>query len=34
MYLTIKQQIKHISKEEYYNLKELYYIAKNLANFL
>ena len=32
MYLTVKQQIKHLSKEDYRTLKELCHIAKNLAN--
>ncbi len=32
MYLTMKQQVKHLSKEEYHSLKELCHIAKNLAN--
>lgn len=32
MYLTVKQQVKHLSKEEYLNLKELCHIAKNLTN--
>ena len=32
MYLTIKQQVKHLSKEEYLTMKELCYYAKNLAN--
>ena len=32
MYLTIKQQVKHLSKEDYYSIKELCRIAKNLAN--
>lgn len=32
MYLTIKQQVKQLSKEDYLNLKELSHIAKNLAN--
>ena len=32
MYLCIKQQVKHLSKESYQNLKELCHIAKNLAN--
>ena len=32
MYLTIKQQVKHLSKEEYISIKELCHIAKNLAN--
>lgn len=32
MYLTVKQQIKHLSKKDYKSLKELCHIAKNLAN--
>jgi len=32
MYLTIKQQVKNLSKEEYLILKELCHIAKNLTN--
>lgn len=32
MYLTVKQQIKHLSKEDYKSLKELCHIAKNLTN--
>ena len=32
MYLTIKQQVKHLSKEDYGVLRELSHIAKNLAN--
>lgn len=32
MYLTIKQQIKHLYKEYYLIIKELSHIAKNLAN--
>ena len=32
MYLTIKQQVKHLSKEEYRAIKELCHIAKNLTN--
>jgi len=32
MYLTIKQQVKHLSKEDYKTLRELCHIAKNLAN--
>ncbi len=32
MYLTIKQQLKHLSKEDYLNLRELSHIAKNLYN--
>ncbi len=32
MYLTVKQQVKHLSKEDYTNLKELSYTAKNLTN--
>lgn len=32
MYLTVKQQIKHLSKENYLSLKELCHTAKNLTN--
>ena len=32
MYLTAKQQIKHLSKEDYKSIKELCHIAKNLTN--
>ena len=32
MYLTVKQQIKHLSKDEYRTLKELCRFAKNLTN--
>ena len=32
MYLTVKQQVKHLSKEDYKSIKELCHIAKNLAN--
>ena len=32
MYLTVKQQVKHLSKEDYKNIKQLCYIAKNLTN--
>ena len=32
MYLTTKQQLKNLSKEDYLNLKELSHIAKNLYN--
>ena len=32
MYLTVKQKVKHLSKEEYNILKELCHTAKNLAN--
>ena len=32
MYLTIRQQVKHLSKEDYRSLRELCHIAKNLAN--
>ena len=32
MYLTIKQQVKHLTKEEYNILKELCRTAKNLTN--
>lgn len=32
MYLTVKQQVKHLSKEDYKNIKHLCHIAKNLTN--
>ncbi|SFB07827.1 transposase, IS605 OrfB family, central region [Acetitomaculum ruminis DSM 5522] len=32
MYLTVKQQVKHLSKENYRSIKELCHAAKNLAN--
>ena len=32
MYLTIKQQAKHLSKEDYLTIRELCHIAKNLTN--
>ena len=32
MYLTVKQQVKHLSKEDYRSIKELCHIAKNLTN--
>lgn len=32
MYLTIKQQVKQLSKEDYRNLRSLAHYAKNLAN--
>lgn len=32
MYLTVKQQVKHLSKEDYSSIKELCHIAKNLTN--
>lgn len=32
MYLTVKQQAKHLSKDEYRSLRELCHIAKNLTN--
>lgn len=32
MYLTVKQQLKNLSKEDYLNLRELSHIAKNLYN--
>ena len=32
MYLTVKQQVKHLSKEDYLVLKELCHVAKNLTN--
>lgn len=32
MYLTVKQQLKHLSKEEYQSLRYLCHVAKNLVN--
>ena len=32
MYLTVKQQVKHLSKEDYLALRELSHTAKNLTN--
>ena len=32
MYLTIKQQVKHLSKEEYRTIRKLCHVAKNLTN--
>lgn len=32
MYLTVKQQVKHLSKEDYRTIRELCHIAKNLTN--
>ena len=32
MYLTLKQQVKHLTKEDYCSIKELCRIAKNLTN--
>ena len=32
MYLTVKQQLKHLSKEDYKSIKELCHTAKNLTN--
>ena len=32
MCLTIKQQVKHLSKEEYRTIRELCHVAKNLTN--
>ena len=32
MYLTVKQQAKHLSKEDYKTLRDLCHTAKNLAN--
>ena len=32
MYLTLKQQVKHLTKKEFRNLKYLSHIAKNLTN--
>ncbi len=28
MYLTVKQQIKYLTKEDYNSIKELYHVAK------
>jgi IS605 OrfB family transposase len=32
MYLTVKQQVKQLSKEDYRSIKKLSHVAKNLAN--
>ena len=32
MYLTVKQQVKHLSKEEYLTIRALCHVAKNLTN--
>lgn len=32
MYLTVKQQVKHLSNQEYLDIKELCHVAKNLTN--
>ena len=32
MYLTVRQQLKHLSKSDYENLRELSHTAKNLMN--
>ena len=32
MYLAVKQQVKHLSKEEYLTIRELCHVAKNLTN--
>ena len=32
MYLTVRQQVKHLSKEDYCTLRELSHIAKSLTN--
>lgn len=32
IYLTVKQQVKHLSNEDYITIKELCHAAKNLAN--
>lgn len=32
MYLTVKQQVKHLSKDDYRSLRELCHAAKNLTN--
>ncbi len=32
MYLTVKQQVKHLSKDDYISIRELSHAAKNLTN--
>lgn len=32
MYLTVKQQVKHLTKEDYISIRELCHAAKNLTN--
>ena len=32
MYLTVKQELKHLTKQEYLSLRKLSHIAKNLTN--
>ena len=32
MYLTVKQQVKHLSKDDYHSIRELSHAAKNLTN--
>ena len=32
MYLTVKQQLKHLSKDDYRVLRELFRTSKNLMN--
>ena len=32
MYLTVKQELKHLAKQEYLSLRKLSHIAKNLTN--
>lgn len=32
MYLTVKQQVKHLSKKDYNTIRELCHVAKNLTN--
>ena len=32
MYLTVKQELKHLTKDEYLSLRKLSHIAKNLTN--
>ena len=32
MHMTVKQQVKHLSKEDYLTIRELCHIAKNLTN--
>ena len=32
MYLTVKQELKHLTKQEYLSLRKLSHIAKNLTD--
>ena len=32
MYLTVKQELKHLTKDDYLSLRKLCNIAKNLTN--